>query len=137
MRFEADELRTAIAAMPCPDCGHIGGHAQLELEGLHFARIVCPTCRRFLDWLGWPPKPEKRERRRTARLADELKRLGLDHCELCLRSEADLPPPDALRVHHVDEEATNDDPANQRLYCTGCHQLVHWLRTYFGHYIAV
>lgn len=136
MRFDPDELRPALAALRCPDCGHVGGRATLRLEGTHFAQIACPTCGLHLDWLAWPPTPEKRERRRTARLADELRRLELDHCELCLRSRSMLPPPDTLTVQHVDENAWNNDPANQRLYCTGCHQLVHWLRTYFGHYAA-
>lgn len=132
MRFEADGLRVAIATLRCRYCGQVGANATIELEGEHFARLVCAACDRTVEWLGWPPAPEKRERRRTARRADELTRNGIDHCELCLRSE--LPPPDRLAVHHLDEDATNDDPANLRLYCTGCHQLVHWLRTYFGHY---
>jgi hypothetical protein len=70
------------------------------------------------------------------RAAAELARLGGDHCELCLRGRFALPPPDTLEVHHLDEDATNNDPTNLRLYCTGCHRLTHWLRTYFGHYTA-
>lgn len=136
MRFEVDQLRVAITAAQCPRCGRVGGRATIELDGPHFARIVCPSCEQFLDWLGWPPAPEKRERRRTARHADTLTRLGVDHCEFCLRAASELPPPDRLALHHLDEDATNDDPANLRLYCTGCHQLVHWARTYFGHYAA-
>ena len=28
----------------------------------------------------------------------------------------------------------NNDPENLRVYCSACHALVNWVRTYFGHY---
>jgi hypothetical protein len=33
----------------------------------------------------------------------------------------------------IADEGT-DDRENLRVYCSGCHALVNWLRTYFGQY---
>jgi hypothetical protein len=27
-----------------------------------------------------------------------------------------------------------DDQGNLRIYCSACHAIVNWIRTYFGHY---
>lgn len=132
MHFDADELRAALASLPCRHCGHVGATATIAGSGDHFAAIRCDGCHAQLEWLGWPPTPERRERRRTARRAAELTRLGADHCELCLRARFDLSPPDTLEIHHVDEDRDNNALDNLRLYCTACHRLVHWLRTYLG-----
>jgi hypothetical protein len=51
----------------------------------------------------------------------------------------ELPPPEQLEVHHVLEVAADDgtdDPVNLRAYCSACHAMVNWIRTYFGHYPA-
>lgn len=132
MEFAREELRVAIAASPCRWCGSVGGTATIEQEGPHFARIECESCGYWIDWLGWPPDPEKprRPRRRT------ITKLGDDRCELCLRSRFEIPPPAKLEAHHVIEHALTQDDSddNIRWYCTSCHTLVTWLRTYFGHY---
>jgi hypothetical protein len=54
-----------------------------------------------------------------------------------LRHRDDLPVPEELHVHHVMEVAADDgadDLENLRLYCSACHSMVNWIRTYFGHY---
>lgn len=132
MEFAREELRAAIATLPCRQCGSIGGIATIEREGPHFARVECESCGYWIDWLGWPPDPQ-RERRATTR---RIERLGDDRCELCLRARFELPPPAQLETHHVIqvEAGGTDEPGNLRVYCTPCHRLVHWARTYFGHY---
>lgn len=137
MKFEADTLRDVLANMRCPDCNMVGATAAIESTGPHFARASCAYCTRHLDWIGWPESPERPARRRTATRARALLLQGDPFCELCLRTEADLPAGEQLQVHHVDEDADNDEPANHRVYCTGCHQLLHWLRIYFGHQAAL
>ena len=49
----------------------------------------------------------------------------------------ELPAPEQLEVHHVLEVVAddgNDDRENLRVYCSACHAMVNWTRTYFGHY---
>lgn len=132
MQFRKEEVRASIATMPCRHCGTIGAVATIEIEGPHFARIECPSCGYWIDWLGWPADPAKPERRKRR----QITKLGDDRCEMCLRSRFELPPPDTLQAHHVIEHAVTQDDSddNIRWYCTSCHGLVGWLRTYFGHY---
>ncbi len=132
MQFNAVDIRDTLATIPCRYCGGVGGNATLETEGLHFARIECLSCSAWLDWLGWPPNPEKKRRGRRSLVT----RLGDDRCEICHRSRFEIPPPGQLEAHHVIQKTAGgaDDPQNLRLYCSPCHELVHWARTYFGHY---
>lgn len=132
MQFNAETIRIDLATMPCRNCGAEGGVATVEEEGTpHFARIECRSCGYWIDWLGWPPeKPSDRKRHRR------ITRLGDDHCELCLRTRFQLPAPEELQPHHVIEhgDGGSEDDTNIRWYCSSCHALVHWTRTYFGHY---
>lgn len=102
------------------------------MEGPHFARIECPACGYWIDWLGRPlERPSERRRRRP-----RVTRLGDDRCEICLRNADELPPPERLEEHHVIEHADGgpDEPGNTRVHCSACHAFVTWSRTYFGHY---
>lgn len=106
-------------------------------EGPHFARVNCQACGAFIEWVSRPDTPPaKRERRRSRK---KLPDLG-DRCEICLRHRDELPPPEELQVHHVLEVAADDgtdDLRNLRVYCSACHAMVSWIRTYFGHYQVV
>jgi len=129
--FDRDDLRLALATMPCR-CGAMGASATIESEGPHFARIECLSCGSWIDWLGWPrDKPSERPRRRQ-----RITKLGEDRCELCLRTRFEIPVPGRLEEHHVIQHSENgsDESGNTRVYCTSCHRLVEWTRTYFGHY---
>ena len=90
-------------------------------------------CGAWIDWVDFPDTPPKSDRRKSRK---KLRDLG-DRCEICLRHGDDLPHPQKLEVHHVLEVAADDgsdDPANLRVYCSACHSMVNWARTYFGHY---
>ena len=105
-------------------------------EGPHFARLNCNGCGAFIEWVSLPDAPPKSERRKSRK---KLHDLG-DRCEICLRHRDDLPPPQELQVHHVLEVSADDGPDdldNLRLYCSACHSMVNWIRTYFGHYTAL
>jgi hypothetical protein len=140
MEFVRDTLRADLAALQCTVCGYHGASAVVKTDGPHFAAIYCVHCSRHLDWLAWPKEPEqrKRERRYSRR---QLPELG-DRCELCLRSQEELPAGETLVVHHVLDKAAlvdgdvahPDDPELLRVYCPACHSLANWARTYFGHY---
>lgn len=131
-----DEITAVFAEVRCPDCGIAKPIGEITppdggTEWLHFARLRCKNCGRFLRWLSWPTTDteEKRNRRRSRK---NLKPEADSYCEICLRSDSDLVKPDRLEVHHVVEKADNgnDDPDNLRTFCSACHAWVGWIRTY-------
>lgn len=135
LQFLGDEIQRILREATCPRCGS-GLCARSDTsDGPHFAKLACLACGAHLDWIAWPKTEteEKRDRKRSRRY---VTRLGEQRCELCLRHENELPPPAKLEVHHVIEKGSGgaDEPENLRLYCTACHSLVNWIRTYFGHY---
>lgn len=133
MEFHRDGLVDDLARVQCRRCWAQG--ATIEFAGIdtpHFAKVVCRTCYNFVEWLSWPEKPKTDRKKSRKKLRDLDQR-----CELCLRHQEDLPSPGKLEVHHVLEKSADDgsDEANNlRIYCTSCHSLVSWVRTYFGHY---
>jgi hypothetical protein len=134
VQFDPDTITAELAATQCKRCGHIGaGLTFTFLEGPHFARLNCNGCGAFIEWLAMPTAAPKRQRRKSRKKLDDLG----DRCEICLRHRNELPPPQELQVHHVLEVAADDGPDdldNLRLYCSACHSMVNWTRTYFGHY---
>lgn len=130
-------MTAELAAAQCRQCGHIGGsmHVVLGESGPHFARINCKACNAWIDWVSAPVAAPKNDRRRSRK---KLRDLGA-RCEICLRHSDELPPGQALQVHHVLEVVADeggDEDANLRVYCSACHSMVNWTRTYFGHYHA-
>jgi HNH endonuclease len=135
---DKETMTAELAAAQCSRCSHIGGRMTVVLgeSGPHFARVDCKACGRFIDWVSYPVAAPKRTRRRSRK---RLRDLG-DHCEICLRHRDDLPSSQELQVHHVEEVVADnggDEDSNLRVYCSACHALVNWARTYFGHYHAV
>lgn len=137
MKFDLDTITAELAAKQCKQCGYIGaGITMTFLEGPHFARLNCNSCHAFIEWVAKPDATPQRDRKKSRKKIDELG----DHCEICLRHRDDLPPQQTLQVHHVLEVVADDggdELANLRLYCSACHSMVNWMRTYFGHYHAV
>lgn len=135
MKFLGDELRALLEEFTCRTCGAKGAKAEVLTEGPHFGKAVCASCGRFGDWIAFPAsdQEEKRDRKRSRRY---VTRLGEQRCEICLRHKDQLPAPQKIEVQHVIEKCAGgeDAPENFRLYCTSCHSLVNWVRTYFGHY---
>lgn len=136
MDFDRDTISDALAHAACRRCGSVGATISFVLDGPHFARVDCYRCGAWIDWVKFPTAEPRRDRRSSRK---KLRDLG-DRCELCLRHAAELPPRERLEVHHVLEVAADsggDDVPNLRAYCSACHALVGWLRTYFGHRSAV
>jgi hypothetical protein len=138
VQFVDKETMTAeLAAAQCRRCNHIGASMEFAMgeAGPHFARVLCKACGAFIEWVSYPTTAPKRDRKRSRK---KLRDLG-DRCEICLRHKDELPPGQALTVHHVLEVVADDggdEDENLRVYCNACHSWVNWVRTYFGHYHA-
>lgn len=136
MEFVDKETMTAeLAAAQCKRCGHIGASMTVVLgeAGPHFAKVNCKECGAFIEWVSYPVAAPKNDRRKSRK---RLRDLG-DRCEICLRHRDDLPTGEKLEAHHVLEVVADDgkdDRENLRAYCSACHAMVNWIRTYFGHY---
>jgi hypothetical protein len=135
MEFDRETITAELAAATCKSCGSIGGKFQFVFDqgSPHFARVDCRQCGAWIDWVKFPDAPPKGDRRKSRK---KLRDLG-DRCEICLRHRDELPAPDHLEVHHVLEVVADDgmdDRENLRVYCSACHAMVNWIRTYFGHY---
>jgi hypothetical protein len=134
VKFDLDTITAELAAKQCKQCGHIGaGITMTFLEGPHFARLNCNACHAFIEWVSKPDATPQRERKKSRKKIDDLG----DHCEICLRHRDELPSQQTLTVHHVLEVVADDggdELENLRLYCSACHSMVNWIRTYFGHY---
>jgi len=82
----------------------------------------------------WAPKPKnanvRRDLKDAKRVLEESGRPRV--CEMCLRSEQELPPLQVLEVHHMIEvqDGGTNDLDNLRWLCTDDHAYVHHRRRY-------
>ncbi len=115
---------------PCPRCLAEPPHTiEKQTDGIHYAKVVCCGCSRFLAWL---PKPDTEQSRRPAAHCDLAKKYSRGFCEMCETRNEDLPKGRTLEGHHVVEYHDGGDGSRENTWviCTACHSQVHWLRTY-------
>lgn len=106
---------------------------ELTPEGIHYAKLYCPDCGRWVDWLG---KPQNKDTRQKSHLTPES--LDIHRCQVCLRPRSMLGNNETLDVHHIHEVHENglDIPENCLVVCTFCHKDIHAKRKYlFRHFI--
>lgn len=113
----------------CPDHPGAGEYFVPTPEKVHYGKMVCSECGRFLRWVS-KPSDEKRARHGTGKLVKQLQKSGIDYCQMCLRHRDELPPSVTFVAHHVIEvqDGGTNDPANLWHVCTICHELIHLLR---------
>lgn len=113
----------------CPDHPFSGGRLEMTPHTIHYGKMVCPTCGRFLCWVS-KPDGEKRNRRESQKLKHVFDSAGVDYCQMCLRPKCELPPHVTLIIHHVVEvqDGGIDSPSNTWRLCTICHEMVHLMR---------
>lgn len=108
--------------------------AFLRESGVHYADLRCPVH----GHQGMLPKPETDPARRPAAHKDLVAKFGSGFCELCLRMAEELPIGQALIGHHVREFAAEQgEPTRENIWilCTGCHELIDWMRERVGHHV--
>lgn len=99
----------------------------------HYAKTVCPICKRQIDWL---PKPEN-EGQRTKASKYTPEKIGIEYCELCGRTREKIGNNESLEIHHKIpiNEGGKDIRENVLVLCTPCHRMAHFLRTYLHHHL--
>lgn len=108
-------------------CSHEDTREILTPEMQHHGKEVCNGCGKFLRWI---PKPDNEKVRRPAKHRDLVKKYSKGFCELCLKSEVELPNGQGLEAQHVIEfqDGGTEGRENIWIVCTACHKLIHWMR---------
>lgn len=99
---------------------------------VHYGKLVCPICERFVTWVKKPENQGKKRRPSQDHLRWLFDDEHIDYCQLCMRPRASLPHGTVLDVHHIIEvhDGGTDDRLNLLLLCNVCHRIVHLLRMY-------
>lgn len=133
--MDIDKAKTQKFNCKSGNCSY-QGRMQLveESNGIHHAKVICPNCGTFFDWV---KKPEGVRRSRPASHRDLVARFGKGFCQMCLRLSDHLPKGETLEGHHVLEYKNGGEPTadNVWILCTACHSLVNWRRTYLRHIV--
>ena len=119
----------------CKACGYTGVPTIKVMEtGVHYAKLSCDQCGRFIRWMA-KPEGDASKYRRENQHKELAAKFGNGYCELCLIKESDLPNGESMEGHHVIEYADGGDSSRENVWvvCTACHKLIHWRRTYLGH----
>lgn len=116
----------------CQRCGSMGPHDVVVMtKGVHYAKLVCRECG---GHAGWQPKPDSdpTKYRRPKQHTNLVRKYSRGFCEMCLTKEAELPRGQTMEAQHVVEFQDGGEPSRENIWivCTGCHRLIHWLRTY-------
>jgi hypothetical protein len=127
---EGGEEKIMDSIKPCKICGTDTMHTFKERpDTVHGGELRCSICGTFWGWL----KKEKNEGKRPPNKYSP-KDLGIDYCQMCLRSRARLGTHEILLPHHIIEingpDKGEDIPENIWVVCSACHVLIHYVRTY-------
>lgn len=119
----------------CTSCGDAGPHKFVMMDtGVLYAKYVCGECSRWITWVQKPDSdPTKYKRPNQHR--DLVKEFSRGFCEMCLCRSSELPKGQTLEAQHVLEYAEHNGSSEREniwILCTGCHRMVHWIRTYHG-----
>ncbi len=116
----------------CRRCGVETDHAVTVLQkSVHYAELRCSTCGAHNGFLSKPDSDPTKYKRPNAH-TNLVEKFSRGFCEMCLVRKEDLPKGQTLEAQHVQEfkDGGSAERANIWIVCTGCHRLIHWVRTY-------
>ncbi len=122
----------------CPECkGHL--IFTETPHSVHYGRLDCPTCRKFIKWVRNPEKEDKRfstSKHKLKKITEFLK-LQEPMCFFCLRTKEELGEKETLTVDHILElrDGGKDTIENLQILCSACHKLKNWLRLYLNKHL--
>lgn len=119
----------------CKYCDSTNITEQLRPDTMHYGEWRCLDCGRHLGWMKKPS--EEKVKKREPEHQDLVKKYSEGYCVICMRLEEDLPSPQKLVAHHINEYKDGGESVreNIQIVCTYCHQTIHTIRTYVGHYV--
>ena len=114
-------------------------HETLPENSIHYAKIICNNCLKWLAWLPNPKSPRNNNYRISKKtVSDVIKFHGFkeEFCFLCLRTREQLGNKETLTIDHIKELKNTGEEGNNiqnmQVLCSACHKLKNWLRLYFN-----
>ena len=122
--------------MICQTCGNEGIFTICGPNTIHYGRIDCPLCRK---WICFVPKPGTEEiRKETSSFTISgvvySHKMQKEFCFFCLRDKDQLGTNEVLTLDHIQElsKGGKDELENLQILCTACHKLKNWARLYMN-----
>lgn len=116
---------------PCR-CGCKTGEIIPTPNTVHYAKIVCWSCRGFIRWQSAPRNENERPPLTTPEHVCRFHNLKETFCFFCGRKKEQLGAHETLTVDHIlkREEGGADEVYNYQTLCSACHKLKHWAELY-------
>jgi len=113
-------------------CGSETGELVLTPNSVHFGKIVCDVCRKFIRWKKAPQNANKRSGCPELEVVASKYKFIDVFCFFCGRVKEQLGWNETLTVDHIKklEEGGEDNFDNMQILCTACHKLKHWTELY-------
>ena len=122
----------------CPICDSKLKYSKCNGDTVHYARLDCPNCNK---WIRWMPNPDIKGRRGTSKfdINDVLNFHNKKNeiCFLCLRRRNQLGNKETFTLDHIEElsHSGKDELGNLQILCSACHKLKNWVRLYLNWHI--
>lgn len=123
---------TEFKDIRCRACSFEGQPITGKTNVMHGYALYCPQCNMFWGWSGRKKVMHDEDGNRKFSTQWPPKRIGIDFCQSCLRTEDQLGDGECLESHHIIEikDGGEDNPQNIWVVCTACHKMIHHRRTY-------
>ena len=120
------------------ECCYVGQPKTGKIDTTHGYALYCPQCGIFSGWGGRKKSLHSANGERKLSTQWPPKRLGIDFCQICLRTDDQLGDGECLESHHVIpvKDGGKDSPSNIWVCCTGCHKEIHHRRTYLNLHLS-
>ena len=119
----------------CHYCGGITLFKETP-ENIHYGRLDCQKCGRFIKWVGNPNKERHASSTSDKRMEQVLRYHNIKEeiCFICLRNRNQLGTSETLTLDHIKElsKGGEDSIFNMQVLCTACHKLKNWARLYIN-----
>jgi len=117
----------------CPECKSHLIFTETQ-SSVHYGRLDCPKCRKFIRWVKNPKKEKVRSRTSKYKIKDivEYHKFEEAFCFFCLRTKEQLGEKETLTIDHIKElnEGGTNGIENLQILCSACHKLKNWCRLY-------
>lgn len=115
-------------------CNHSNIKEVLTPNFVHYARLECIDCGKFLGWKQNPKSEGIRNKTSKHKIQDILthKKFNRPFCFFCGRTKKMLGKKETLTIDHIvpiRDEGQNDI-VNLQILCSACHKLRHWTELY-------
>jgi len=120
-----------MANIDC-QCGSKTGDLILTPNTIHYAKVVCYVCRKFIRWDKAPKNKDKRGGLPEPEKVAHFHGFNDIFCFFCGRDYHKLGDNETITIDHIQKIADGgvDELENMQILCSACHKLKHWTELY-------